>query len=198
MDPNTFQQLPLQLDGATKAVSSSQADPKLEEELQTLNQLHRALLSPDAPNSIPPPPVPVNPKRSAQVQKMRDAGNNAFKKQKYAEAIKLYSLGIDMAAGRPAWEPNALVREELSHLYSNRAQAHMGSNNWPEGAIDAQCSIELKKPQNAKAWWRRGKCLLEMGRVEEAKECVAEGLEFEREQELLALMEEIERKVKAS
>jgi translocation protein SEC72 len=198
MDLDTFQQLPIQLDGATKAVSSSRADPKLEEELSILNQLHRALLSPDAPNSIPPPPVPVNPKRSAQVQKMRDAGNNAFKKQQYAEAIKLYSLGIDMASGRPGWEPSGLVREELSHLYSNRAQAHMGSNNWPEGAVDAQCSVELKKVQNSKAWWRRGKCLLEMGRVEEARDWVAEGLEFEQEQELVALSEEIARKFKTS
>lgn len=198
MDLDTFNQLPLHLDGATKAVTSTQSDPKLEEELSTLNQLHRALLSPDAPNAIPPPPVPVNPKRSAQVQKMRDAGNAAFKKQQYAEAIKLYSLGIDMASGRPGWEPSGLVREELSNLYSNRAQAHMGSNNWPEGAIDAQCSVELKKVQNSKAWWRRGKCLLEMGRVDEAKEWVAEGLEFEQEPELVALSEEIAKKFKSS
>jgi translocation protein SEC72 len=198
MDLDTFQQLPLQLDGATKAVSCPQADSKLEEELSILNQLHRALLGPDTSNAIPPPPVPVNPKRSAQVQKMREAGNTAFKKQQYAEAIKLYSLGIDMASGRPAWEPSGLVREELSHLYSNRAQAYMGSNNWPEGAVDAQCSVDLKKVANSKAWWRRGKCLLEMGRVEEARDWVAEGLEVEHEQELVALMEEIEKKLKAT
>jgi translocation protein SEC72 len=197
MDPDTFHQLPLQLDGQTKAVSATNGDTKLAEELQNLNTLHRALLSPDAPNAIPPPPVPVNPKRSAQVQKMRETGNEKFKKQQYAEAIKLYSLGIDMAAGRPLWEPSGLVREELHQLYSNRAQAYMGSNNWPEGAVDAQCSVELKKVGNAKAWYRRGKCLLEMGRVDEAREWVAEGLEYEHESELASLAEEIERRKKA-
>jgi len=195
MDPDTFQQLALHLDSSTKAVSGAQADSKLAEELQTLNALHRSLITSDAPNNVPPPPVPVNPKRSAQVQKMREAGNATFRKNQYPEAIKLYSLGIDMALGRPLWEPSGLVREELCQLYSNRAQAYMGGNNWPEGAVDAQCSVELKKQGNAKAWWRRGKCLVEMGRAEEAKEWIAEAMEFEgQEADLVALMEEIEKR----
>jgi translocation protein SEC72 len=71
----------------------------------------------------------------------------------------------------------------------------MAGSNWPEGAVDAQCSVELKKVGNAKAWWRRGKCLLEMSRVEEAKEWVSEALEFEgQEQDLVSLMEEIKKK----
>lgn len=73
----------------------------------------------------------------------------------------------------------------------------MAGNCWAEGAVDAQCSVELKKAQNAKAWWRRGRCLLEMGRVEEARTWVSEALEFEgQEADLVALMEEIENKVK--
>jgi len=101
-----------------------------------------------------------------------------------------------MASLRPLWEPSGLVREELCQLYANRAQAYMGGNNWPEGAIDAQCSVELKKVQNPKAWWRRGKCLLEMGRVQEAFEWVTEALEFEgQETDLVELMTEIEKKM---
>ncbi|KIW09217.1 uncharacterized protein PV09_00144 [Verruconis gallopava] len=198
MDLDTFQQLPLRLDPATKAVSAEYADAKLDEELQALNQLHRQLQQSNAPNHIPPPPIPVDQKRSAQIQKMKDTGNAEFKKGKYADAIRYYSLAIDMAAGRPVWEPSGLVREELSQLYSNRAQAHMGTNNWPEGAVDALCSVELKRPKNSKAWWRRGKCLLEMGRAEEAKEWVAEGLEIEHEPELVSLMQDIEAKLKSS
>lgn len=78
-------------------------------------------------------------------------------------------------------------------MYSNRAQAHMAVSGWPEGSVDAQCSVELKKVGNAKAWWRRGRCLVEMGRIEEAREWVEEGLEFEGgEGELKSLMGEIE------
>jgi len=195
MDLQTFEQLPLALDGQTKAVSASQSDSKLATELQALNTLHRSLISSNAPNAVPPPPVPVDPKRSAQVQKLRETGNTNFRKGQYADAIKIYSLGIDMASGRPLWEPSGLVREELCQLYANRAQAYMAGSNWPEGAVDAHCSVELKKVGNAKAWWRRGKCLLEMSRVEEAKEWVSEALEFEgQEQDLVSLMEEIKKK----
>lgn len=70
----------------------------------------------------------------------------------------------------------------------------MSSGLWPEGAADAMTSVELKRVGNAKAWWRRGKCLLEMGRWREAKEWVREGLETEGNEptELLGLMKEIE------
>jgi len=195
MDLETFDQLPVTMDPTTKALSTTQSDSKLTAELLAVNTLHRSLIASDAPHAVPPPPVPVNPKRSAQVQKLRETGNTSFRKTQYAEAIKLYTLGINMASGRPLWEPSGLVREELCQLYANRAQAYMAGSNWPEGAVDAQCSVELKKVQNAKAWWRRGKCLVEMGRVQEAREWVLEALEFEgQEQDLVQLMEEIEKK----
>lgn len=91
----------------------------------------------------------------------------------------MYSLAIDMAAARPVWEPSGLVREELSALYGNRAQAKMAGQDWPGAAADAECSVELKKVGNVKGWWRRGTCLKEMGRLEEAREWVREGREFE-------------------
>ena len=78
------------------------------------------------------------------------------------------------------WEPGALVREEVSVLLSNRAQAYVGLQMWPEGAADAATSVEMKPvPGNSKAWWRRGKCLVEMGRWDEAKEWIERALEAE-------------------
>ncbi|KAE9972588.1 hypothetical protein EG328_004903 [Venturia inaequalis] len=196
MDPDTFVQLPLTYDPKSKTLTSTHTTTDLQTELTALNTLHRSLISVHK-DGHPPPPVPVDPKRSSQIQKLRESGNTAFRKNDHAEAVKLYTLGINMAVGRPLWEPSGLVREELTQLYANRAQAYMASNLWPEGAVDAQCSVELKKGQNAKAWWRRGRCLLEMGRVEEAREWVAEALEFEgQEADLVALMEEIEKKGK--
>ncbi|KAF2654255.1 hypothetical protein K491DRAFT_694019 [Lophiostoma macrostomum CBS 122681] len=195
---DTFTLLPLEMDEKTKAISApNDASNALATELATLNALHRSLLSVDTPTGTPPPPVPVNPKRSAQIGKLRDSGNADFRKGNYAGAVRMYSFAIDMALGRPQWEPSGLVREEVSGLLSNRAQAHMGQQNWAEGAVDALASVEMRKNPNAKAWWRRGKCLLEMGRMEEAEMWVKQALEFEAtEQDLLALRDEIEKRKK--
>ena len=195
-DLDTFTQLPVRLDPQSKAVTSSSSSRSLEAELNTLNQLHRSLLALDNNAVVPPPPVPVNPKRTANVNKLRDSGNGEFRKGKYDEAIRFYTLGLQMALTRPLWEPSQLVREEVASLYANRAQAHMAISGWAEGAVDAEASVEAKKTANAKAWWRRGRCLMEMGRLEEAREWVGRGLEMEGEEaELVALLREIEGKI---
>ncbi|KAK0636434.1 hypothetical protein B0T17DRAFT_503887 [Bombardia bombarda] len=204
-DLDTFTLLPLQIDPQTKIVrslhpsSSSSSSRALEAELAALNALHKSLHGLEPPHVVPPPPVPVNPKRSANVTKLRESGNADYRKQRYVEAIRFYNLGLQMALTRPAWEPSQLVREEVHQLFSNRAQAHMQLQNWPEAAADAEASVEAKRQGNAKAWFRRGKCLLEMGRLEEAKEWAGKGLEVEgEEKELMELLKEIEAKMVAA
>ena len=178
MENETFTLLPLTLDPTSKAVScASVSSPTLTTELAELNALQRSLLTLDSP--VPPPPVPVNPKRSAAITKLRESGNAAFRKAAFAEAIRMYAFGIEMALGRPSWEPSGLVRDEVAGLYANRAQAHMAMQNWVEGMVDAECSVEMKKVGNAKAWWRRGRCLVEMGRLEEARDWLERAREFE-------------------
>lgn len=192
---DVFELLALEMDPATKDVSAHSTSPALAKELAALNALHRGLLAVGTPTGTPPPPVPVNPTRSAQIGKLRESGNNEFRKGKHAEAVKLYGLAIGMAMNRPYWEPSGLVREELSGLLSNRAQANMAQQNWAEGAVDAEASVEMKKADNAKAWWRRGKCLLEMGRLEEAETWVSQGLEFgAAEPDLVQLKQDIEKR----
>lgn len=193
-DANSFTLLPLQIDPASKAVSSTSTSRALQEELATLNNLHRSFLALDSP--VPRPPVPVNPKRSANINKLRESGNAEFRKGKHQDAIKFYGLGLQMALGRPLWEPQGLVRDEIASLYANRAQAHMAVQNWPEGLVDAEASVEAKKVGNAKAWWRKGRCLFEMGRLEEAKEWVGRGLEMEgNEADLVGLLKEIDERM---
>lgn len=180
--PDTFTQLPIALDPTTKALScaSNFSSTSLETELSHLNTLHRSFQKDlEGPTGVPPPPVPVNPKRSAQITKLKESGNATFKKGAYSDAAKLYSLAIDMAAQRPVWEPAGLVREELSMLYNNRSQAFMAQQMWAEAGLDAFCSTELKKVGNVKGWFRRGTCLKEMGRLVEAGDVVREGLDFE-------------------
>ncbi|KAG9236737.1 hypothetical protein BJ875DRAFT_455575 [Amylocarpus encephaloides] len=192
-DTETFTLLPLHMDPASKAIASSNNSRALQEELKILNTLHRSLLSLESP--VPPPPIPVNPKRSANITKLRESGNNEFRKGKHADAIKFYALGLQMALTRPPWEPSGLVRDEVAGLYANRAQAHMAMSSWVEGSIDAEASVEAKKVGNAKAWWRKGKCLMEMGRLDEARDWVGRGLEMEgNEADLVGLGKEIEKK----
>ncbi|KAI8957036.1 hypothetical protein F5Y11DRAFT_114486 [Daldinia sp. FL1419] len=195
-DLETFTMLPLQIDPQTKALSTPSGSRALQAELASLNALHRSLLALETPNQVPPPPLPVNPKRSANVNKLRESGNAEYRKGKYAEAVKFYTLGLQMALTRPLWEPQQLVREEVAALYANRAQAQMGLQSWAEGASDAEASVEAKRVGNSKAWWRRGKCLLEMGRLIEAKEWVRKGLEMEGDEgELVALLKEVNAKL---
>ncbi|KAK3935866.1 hypothetical protein QBC46DRAFT_396477 [Diplogelasinospora grovesii] len=204
-DLDTFTLLPLKIDPQSKAISSvtpggggggSNNNRALDAELAALNALHRSLHSLDAPHTVPPPPVPVNPKRSANVNKLRESGNAEFRKGRYTEAIKFYGLGLQMALTRPMWEPSQLVREEVHQLYGNRAQAHMAMQNWAEGSIDAEASVEAKRQGNAKAWWRRGRCLIEMGRLEEAREWVGKGLEVEgEEKELVEMLKDIDGRI---
>lgn len=200
-----YNQHSLHLDPTSKAISLTADQPQstnITDELQTLNQLHRSLLSLDPP-SIPPPPLPINPKRSAQITKLRDTANTAYRKANYGEAVRLYTYAVDMALGRPGWEPATLTRDELSGLYANRAQAQMAQQKWPEGLVDAKCSVDCKGIGNVKGWWRVGKCMTEMGRWEEAKKLVERGLEVEGRtgegvKELLGLLEEIEEGIKRS
>ncbi|KAH8663370.1 hypothetical protein BGZ60DRAFT_411153 [Tricladium varicosporioides] len=194
-DSETFTQLPICMDPTSKAITTSSSSRALQEELAALNNLHKSLLQLESP--VPPPPIPVNQKRSANITKLRESGNAEFRKGKHAEAIKLYALGLQMALGRPHWEPSGLVRDEVAGLYANRAQAHMAMSNWVEGLVDAEASVEAKKVGNAKAWWRKGRCLMEMGRLEEAKEWVGRGLEMEgNEADLVGLLKDIEEKEK--
>ncbi|KAL2268903.1 hypothetical protein VTJ83DRAFT_3749 [Remersonia thermophila] len=205
-DLETFDFIPLQINPQSKAISAAPSaattypasfNKALEAELEALNALHRSLHALEPPHIVPPPPVPVNPKRSANINKLRESGNAEYRKQRHAEAVKFYGLGLQMALTRPAWEPSQLVREEVHALYSNRAQAHIQLGKWPEGAADAEASVEAKRQGNAKAWFRRGKCLMEMGRLDEAREWVARGLEFEgEEKELIELLREVEGKLK--
>lgn len=197
-----YNQHPLHLDPSSKAISLSSSHgseaPQISSELQTLNQLHRSLLNLDPPNT-PPAPLPVNPKRSAQITKLRDTANTAYRKANYGEAARLYSYAIDMALGRPGWEPATLARDELGGLYANRAQAQMAQQNWPEGLVDAKSSVDCKGIGNVKAWWRAGKCLAEMGRWEEARSLLERGLELEGRgseagKELGGLIEEVAQK----
>ncbi|KAL8835523.1 MAG: hypothetical protein Q9176_006872 [Flavoplaca citrina] len=179
-DPlETFTLLPITISPTSKALSSPL--PHLTQPLTDLTTLQRSLLP--HPTQTPPAPSATNPKRTAQIQKMHSQGTTSLRKSSHQEAIQLFTYGLEMALTRPGWEPIALVKEEAAMLYRDRAQAYMGVQMWAEAAADAECSVECKRTGNSKSWWRRGKCLTEMGRWGEAGRWVDAGLEVEGEKE---------------
>ncbi|TGZ84325.1 hypothetical protein EX30DRAFT_103940 [Ascodesmis nigricans] len=192
-DPDTYTHHPLLFDPKDKTLSLSHASPSLSKHLNELNTLSKSLSS--LPIPIPPPPLPVSPHRSAAIDKLRTSGNNEFRKQQYSSAINYYTMAIQAAQTRPVWEPAGLMRDEMQVLYANRAQAYLGMGCWPEAYADADMAVDMKKIQNPKAWWRKGKALMEMGRVDEAREVLKDGLEFGEDQELRALLKEVEGKI---
>ena len=122
----TFTLLPLHIDPQTKAITSpSMPSGSLKTELEALNATHRSLISLDSEHNVPPPPLPLNPKRSAAIQKMREQGNAALAKRNSGaappqeaikESIKLYSYAVDMALGRPGWEPVQIVKKAFEQV----------------------------------------------------------------------------------
>ncbi|KAI5306000.1 Bifunctional purine biosynthetic protein ade1 [Ascosphaera pollenicola] len=178
-DLDLYTHHPLQLDPQSKAISLPGASSDVAAELEQLNRLHAGFVALETPGKVPPPPMPVNPKRSAQITKLKESANQSFAKGTYIDSVRLYTLAIDMALSRPLWEPASLVREELAVLYSNRSQSYIAQQMWPEGLIDAKLSVACSPVKNAKSWYRGGKSLNEMARYDEAKEWLEKAIEIE-------------------
>src|ERR1700712_1665225 len=159
----TYTHLPLHIDPSTKQIAALSSDKSLQEAIATINKLHTSFKALETPNNIPPPPLPVNPKRSGQIQKLRESAIASARKGQHQDAVRLLGVGVDMAAGRPSWGPVGLAREELALMYLSRAAASVDLQNWPDGLKDAECSIQCKGgpgqgpngekvPGNAKAY----------------------------------------------
>ena len=187
---DTFTPVSIHIDPQTKQVSSLSSSKTIQDAISSLNALHQSMKGLETTNSIPPPPMPVNPKRSAQLTKLRDSAAVSSRKGNWQEAIRLWTFVVDMAAGRPGWEPTGLIREELAMSYLARANAHAAAQNWVEGWKDAECSTECKRgpqpgpngavlPGNTKAYIIGARCLTEMGKWSEAVEWLERALDVE-------------------
>ncbi|KAI8393601.1 uncharacterized protein BYT42DRAFT_551618 [Radiomyces spectabilis] len=142
---------------------------------------------------LPPPNAP-NPVRNAQVTRLKEEGNKHFKTGNYDEAIRFYTMAVDLSWSRPLWEPLAFqyVREELAPVLSNRSAAHLALKNYVDAYVDAEMVTRLKR-EWSKGWFRKGKALYGLGRAEEAAEAFQTGLRFDHEsEELQNALKEIE------
>ncbi|KDD75187.1 hypothetical protein H632_c819p0, partial [Helicosporidium sp. ATCC 50920] len=106
----------------------------------------------------------VDLERSAEE---KEAGNLAFKEQRYPEAIQHYNEALKRGP--------ASVNEEAYKLFSNRAACYTKLGAWNEGLKDATECIRLK-PDFAKGYVRKGHLQFFMKELDKARETYEEGL----------------------
>jgi len=93
---------------------------------------------------------------------------------------------------RAPWEAQQLLREELSTVLSNRSAAYFENGDLVSAITDADTVIQLKKPWS-KGHFRKAKALIAIGLLEQAKEAVQYGLQFDPTNvEMMGVLQDIE------
>ncbi|ORX34371.1 hypothetical protein BD324DRAFT_583396 [Kockovaella imperatae] len=143
-----------------------------------LNYMHQFLRgAPD--EAIPPPPnVQPPPQRAEMIKNMKEQGNTAFKEGKFPIAIQHYSKSADMALSRAPWELAAVSREETAIALCNRSAAFAIAGAWQNALADAEAVVALKRPWG-KGHFRKARALLGLERLEDARQAIIDGLQFE-------------------
>lgn len=171
-----FQAVPLALDPSTNTLHT----PVPNLDLTVLNALIRSISGLPPNVAFPPPPNAIAPQRSMAINQAKEQGNTAYRNKDWAEAIKMYTLAVDVAASRPLWEANQVARDELSLCLANRSAAFASCEHWIGALCDAEAVTKLKKPW-AKGHYRKGKALVGLERYKEAREAFELGLQFDPE-----------------
>ncbi|XP_066149150.1 protein unc-45 homolog B [Euwallacea fornicatus] len=93
-----------------------------------------------------------------ECEKYKEQGNDAFKTERWDEAVKYYSKAISGVKGEP---------KELAIYYKNRAAAHLKLEDFEKTLQDCDRSLEIC-PNDPKALFRRCQALESLQRYEEA------------------------------
>ncbi|CAO1624890.1 unnamed protein product [Sympodiomycopsis kandeliae] len=180
-----FEAVDLKYDAKSGTLSSPTHD------LTLLNALSRSLAALPPQIGFPPPPNVLPPQRSMAINQAREQGNAAFKKGEYAEAIKFFTLAIDVAASRPLWESAQVARDELAVCLANRSAVFYQVEDWVNALVDAEAVVQLKKPW-LKGHFRKGNALVKLHRYAEARRAYLLGLQFDPDSvDLRAALEKV-------
>ena len=110
---------------------------------------------------------------------LKEAGNKAFMNKNYPEAVKQYTLAIEITLETP------------NHIYfANRANAYLEMGNEEECIADCNKSLEIE-PSFSKSYYRKAKALLKQGKLDESfKEC-EKGLDYDPDNQIIKEMSEM-------
>lgn len=178
---DTFIQLPIKCSKDAKighvqcSLHSREQCPDCNLDFKELNELCKAFSLLKKP--IPPPANQGNQQRSLQVNKMKEAGNEAFKKKAFDEATRCYNLALTMALQRPRWELFGLVRDEAAIVLCNRSTSYYATGSFAQSLADADVVARVK-PSWVKGHYRKARALMYMDRLEEAKIALGLGLMY--------------------
>ncbi|EGN95115.1 hypothetical protein SERLA73DRAFT_61312 [Serpula lacrymans var. lacrymans S7.3] len=143
----------------------------------SVNRLSKILLG--SPNlRCPPPANVVSQKLSQAITNTKDEGNNMYKTGKHRDAISRYTMAASIAVQRPPWELSQIMREELSTVISNRSAALFELGDYIGALVDAETVISIRRNWS-KGHFRKAKALVGLGQLDEAKDAVTLGLQFE-------------------
>ena len=116
----------------------------------------------------------------------KEAGNGAFKRNSFADALGVYDCGIKML--EPVSEKNPpddmtedeskLVKSLLASLYGNKAMVLIKQEDWAEAI---RCSSQVLKiePDNVKALYRRAVAGFKLGQLDQSKSDFTRTLELD-------------------
>lgn len=110
-------------------------------------------------------PLPIFHQKMSSAEELKNQGNLLFSSGNFEEAVDIFTLAISA-------DPSNAV------LYSNRSAAYASLKQWSEAVGDAKKTTELR-PEWGKGWSRLGAALQGQGKMKEANEAFAKGLEID-------------------
>ncbi|ODV64575.1 Sec63 complex subunit SEC72 ASCRUDRAFT_29573 [Ascoidea rubescens DSM 1968] len=146
----------------------------LETDIKQLNELTQNLISLN--QDVPESPMP-SPQLSIMVKKFHANGLKAIKEKKFQDAVKMFSLGLNLAVKRNKWETFKVTINEVTNLLNGRCDSYILLNDWPRAQQDADLLLNLQV-NTFENFSRRSLCFLKMGLLDECKADLERGLAF--------------------
>lgn len=153
----------------------------LREQVSQLNDLSQELISLDS--DVPQSAEPTK-KISQLIKTSHENGVKSLKAGKFEEAIKHFTIGINVGLKRNKWESFQLTLFEVHLCLMNRADAYLLAGKFPEAYQDANLLIQTMNV-NPDNFYRRSIALLELGLLEESKGDLERGLAFQPDNQKL-------------
>ena len=112
---------------------------------------------------------------------LKEAGNKAFANKNYEEAVKQYTMAIEITLEKP------------NHIYfANRANAELELMMFEECIADCNQAIQIE-PTFIKSYFRKAKALINQQKLVQAMETLKEGKEIDPNSvEIKEMIKEVE------
>ena len=143
-------------------------------DVKQLNELTQNLINLN--QDVPESPMP-SPQLSIMVKKFHANGMKSLAEKKFADAVKMFTLGVNLAIRRNKWEAFKVTMNEISNLLSGRCDAYILLHDWPRAHQDADLLLNLQL-NTFENFSRRSLCYLKMGMFDDCKADLERGLAF--------------------